>query len=199
MANIAVKRASDTLIRDAMTEKIINEAQKIVTAEGADQLNVRRILSALGITNRVFYNRFHNVGEVLDTVYRVTVTKMQESVRTEIDPDRDFFEQVTDIVEHVLTTSYDVKKQFNHYIFENDSLNENTREWWVARIKELILYAKRRELIAEVDENILSYSIWCFCRGYNADAVGRGLPKDEAIRIFRYSFSLLLNGLKPKK
>ena len=196
MANIAVKRASDTLIRDAMTEKIINEAQKIVTAEGADQLNVRRILSALGITNRVFYNRFHNVGEVLDTVYRVTVTKMQESVRTEIDPDRDFFEQVTDIVEHVLTTSYDVKKQFNHYIFENDSLNENTREWWVARIKELILYAKRRELIAEVDENILSYSIWCFCRGYNADAVGRNIPREEAVKRFQYSFGILLDGMK---
>ena len=42
----------------------------------------------------------------------------------------------------------------------------------------------------------MSYAIWCFCRGYNADAVGRHLPMDLAVQNFRYSFSILLDGMR---
>ena len=52
--------------------------------------------------------------------------------------------------------------------------------------------------IKQVDSDVLSYSIWCFCRGYNADAVGRNIPKDEAVKNFRYSFGIILEGLKNK-
>ena len=50
--------------------------------------------------------------------------------------------------------------------------------------------------IKEVDSEVLSYSLWCFCRGYNADAVGRNIPKDVAVKNFRYSFGIILEGLK---
>ena len=50
--------------------------------------------------------------------------------------------------------------------------------------------------VKQLDSKILSYSIWCFVRGYNADAVGRNLPREEAVEIFKYSFSFLLEGIK---
>ena len=53
-----------------------------------------------------------------------------------------------------------------------------------------------RKLIKNVDAEGLSYAIWCFCRGYNADAVSRNLPKDETIENFKYCFRFFLDGLK---
>ena len=100
------------------------------------------------------------------------------------------------MVTNSLIASYDAKMRFNQYVFENDSRNSGNYEWWVDEIKKLISYAGSRELIKEVDADILSYSIWCFCRGFNADAVARNLPRDEAVRRFRYSFAFLLEGLK---
>ncbi|MBP3333355.1 MAG: TetR/AcrR family transcriptional regulator [Clostridia bacterium] len=191
-----MESAKSELITDAMSEKIIETAEKIATTDGASTLTVRRILKELGITNRVFYNRFHNVDEVLKIAYRNTVQKVRESVIVELDSQKDFFESVTDLVATSLIVSYDTKMKFNQYIFENDSLSQSNYEWWVSEIKKLIDYAKVKGYIKDVDSDIMSYSIWCFCRGYNADAVGRNLPKEDAVKNFRYSFSLLLEGMK---
>ena len=43
----------------------------------------------------------------------------------------------------------------------------------------------------------MSYSIWCFIRGFNADALGRKLPVAQAAAAFKYSFGILLDGLRP--
>ena len=192
------KTANDRieLIRDEMSQKIIETAEHIVTASGADSLTVRKLLQTLGITNRVFYNRFRNIGDVLKIVYKNTVLKIRESVVTDFDSETDFFERVTDMVINSLLSSYDKKMQFNSYVFENDSLSQNNYEWWTGEIKKLIVFAKEKGYIKDVDENIMSYSIWCFCRGFNADAVGRKLPREDAVRQFRYSFGILLDGLK---
>ena len=48
----------------------------------------------------------------------------------------------------------------------------------------------------DADIDVLSYSLWCFWRGYNADAVGRGIPKGEAIKNCKYSFGIILDGLR---
>lgn len=184
-------------IRDDMSNKIIGVAEKMVVTSGAHTITVRKILTALGITNRVFYNRFHNIEEVLEIVYSNTVLKIRESLKGAMDDTRDFFENVTEVVAGSLIASYEVKQQFNQYVFENDSVSQSNFEWWRAEIKKLIEYAKERNYIKEnVDSEIMSYSIWCFCRGYNADAVGRKLPKDEAVKNFKYSFSILLEGMK---
>ena len=57
-------------------------------------------------------------------------------------------------------------------------------------------FAKSRGYIRDVDTDIMSYAIWCFIRGFNADALGRRLPVEEAARSFQYSFSILLDGLR---
>lgn len=184
-------------IRDEMSDKIIRVAEDMVVTSGAHTITVRKILAALGITNRVFYNRFHNIEEVLEIVYQSTALKIRESLKGAFDESRDFFENVTEIVANSLIASYETKKQFNQYVFENDSVSQSNFEWWRAEIKKLIEYAKGRNYIKEnVDSEIMSYSIWCFCRGYNADAVGRKLPREEAVKSFKYSFSVLLEGMR---
>ena len=184
------------MISDKMSEKIIETTKNMVISNGAHTITVRKILSVLGITNRVFYNRFHNINEVLEIVYKNMVLKIRQSITSGIDSGKDFFEHVMDVVVKTLIMSYETKMQFNQYVFENDSLTQSNYEWWRGEIKKLIDYAKEHDYIRDVNSDMLSYSIWCFCRGYNADAVARKLPKDEAVKNFKYGFGFLLAGLK---
>jgi AcrR family transcriptional regulator len=187
---------ADELIKDEMSDKIIAAAETIATTSGPETLTVRKILQHLAITNRVFYNRFHNISEVLDIVYQKTVQKIRDTIPNEFDPQKDFFEQVIDFVSNTLVISYRTKSHFNYYVFENDSVSDYNYRWWMQKIREIIEYAKEKKYIKNVDSEVMSYSIWCFCRGYNADAVGRGVPMHEAIKNFKYSFAFLLEGLK---
>ncbi|MGN0818817.1 MAG: TetR/AcrR family transcriptional regulator [Christensenellaceae bacterium] len=180
-------------IRDEMSEKIIEAAEKIATGSG--EVTVRKIMRALNVTNRVFYNRFHSVEEVLEIVYLKTVLKVRESIEAEYDGTEDYFDYVTNVVADTLIASYDIKMKFNGYVFKLDSVTASNYEWYMSRIKQLFSFALSKGLIRNVDVDSVSYAIWCFCRGYNADAVMR-LPKDEAVKIFKYSFRLLLDGLK---
>ena len=196
---VALKTATKKhaeLICDEMTDRIVRTAAQIVTEEGTDAITVRRILSTLGITNRVFYNRFHNVEGVLEAVHKSMSEQVRRDILSDYDESRDFFEYVMDVVEKSLIISYDTKMRFNQFAFETDSASDANCEWWTGEIKRLIDYAVGKDLIRQVDSSVMSYSIWCFCRGYNADAVVRGLPRDEAVRNFRYSFGFLLEGMK---
>ncbi len=184
-----------TLISDDMARRIIDTAALMVTAHGAASITVRKILKELDITNRVFYNRFHNIDQVLEIVYKDTILKIRESI-TKFDPKKDFFTQAADIVADTLIMSYDNKMQFNDYVFRSDSISKDNFEWWKGEIKKLLMFAVDNGLIKDVDCDILSYSIWCFCRGYNADAVGRKLPREEAVANFKYSFGIFLDGMR---
>ena len=184
------------LIHDKMTKSIVDTAERLAMTEGAHTVTVRKIIQALGVSGRVFYNRFHNVEEVLDVVYRNTVLKIRESISARFDPEGDFFSQVVDIVADTLILSYEAKRRFNQYVFEYDSVSQENYEWWISEIKKLFEFAKSRGLIRDLDTDVMSYSIWCFCRGYNADAVGRDIPREEAVQNFRYSFGVFLDGMK---
>ncbi len=188
--------AKNGLIFDEMSEKIIEAAEKMAISIGAHKVTVRKILQSLDITNRVFYNRFHNIDEVLRIVYKKTVEKIHEDAMPEIDEEGDFFEYVMSVVENALVASYDTKRKLSSYFFETDSISDINYSWWRREIKRLIDYAKTKGYIRNVDSEVMSYAIWCFCRGYNADAVSRGIPKEEAVKNFRYSFGFLLDGLK---
>ena len=184
------------LICDEMTQTIIDTAELLVTSLGTENITVRKILQTLNITNRVFYNRFHNIDEVLDIVYENTVLKIRASIITGFDPEGDFCEQVIDIVANTLIMSYENKMNFNQYVFEADSVSQSNFDWWRSEIRKLIEFGKMKGILKNVDSDIMSYSVWCFIRGYNADAVGRQLPKEEAVRNFKYSFRILLDGMK---
>ena len=188
-----MKEVQDNLIKDETSDEIIRAAAEIVTESG--EVTVSKILKRLSVTNRVFYNRFHNVEEVLKIVYEETAEKVRESLEKEYDGKQDFFDYVVDVVADTLVLSYEVKMKFNQYVFEADSLSDGNYEWYMNRIEKLFKYAHEHGLIGDIDDKAMGYAIWCFCRGYNADAVVR-VPKDEAIRDFKYSFRILLNGLK---
>ena len=189
-------RKENGRIEDAMSARIVDTAERIALAEGAHTVTVRRLLTELGITNRVFYNRFCNADEVLSLVYKRMIVCIRSDIVSEYDGTRDFFEYVMEVVEKSLIVSYESKMRFNQFIFESDSLSATSYEWWTYEIKKLIEYAKSHDLIKDVNSESLSYSIWCFCRGYNTDAAVRGLPLKEAIAHFRYGFGFLLEGLK---
>ncbi len=184
------------LITDEMSKIITGVVERMATEDGAHTVTVRRVLDELGITNRVFYNRFHNIDEVLQIIYKRAVLRMQKSIKTEFDDSRDFFEYVMEVAVNTLVNTYDIKMQFSRYMFEHDSLTENNRIWWSNEIKKLISFAKSNLLIKDVDEDTLSYTIWCFCRGFNADAVSRNLSKEDAVRYFKFGFGCFLEGLK---
>ena len=185
------------LIIDEMSDRIIAVAERMAMTNGAHTVNVRKILLELGITNRVFYNRFRNVEDVLGVVYQKVSEQIRANVTWESDTQDEFFERVTDMVANTLIRSYDLKKQFNQYIFENDSRSQSNYTWWMNAIKQMLTYAKGKGYVrADADVDVLSYSLWCFWRGYNADAVGRGVPKSEAIKNCKYSFGIILDGLR---
>jgi AcrR family transcriptional regulator len=184
------------LIVDEMSDRIITVAERMAMTNGAHTVNVRKILLELGITNRVFYNRFHNINEVLNRVYESMVLKIRESITAKFDPEGDFFSQVTDIVANTLVMSYEIKMNFNQYVFETDSVSHRNFEWWKGEIIRLIEFGKSRGCIKDLDTEVMSYSIWCFIRGYNADALGRKIPQDVAVANFKYSFGILLDGMR---
>ena len=182
---------------DEMSEKIIAVAERMAMTNGAHTVNVRKILLELGITNRVFYNRFRNIDDVLGIVYQKVSEKIRASASWESNSQEEFFERVTDMVANTLISSYDLKKQFNHYMFENDSRSQSNYKWWMSTIQQMFTYAKEKGYVrADANVDVLSYSLWCFWRGYNADAVGRGMPKEEAVKNCKYSFSIILDGLR---
>ena len=185
------------LISDEMSDRIVDVAARLATAEGAHNVTVRKVLQSLQITNRVFYNRFHNIGEVLEIVYHRIIMKIRESVTEKFDSEHDFFEQVMGIVEKTLMLSYELKMEFNQFVFENDSMLEENFIWWTNKIKDIIDYAKEHNYVKKgIDSGIMSYGIWCFIKGFNADAVARNLPKEDAAKYFRYSMGFLINGIK---
>lgn len=191
-----MKNEQHELICDEMSRTIIDTAEKIAIAQGAENLTVRMILQSLGITNRVFYNRFHNIDEVLNLVYEGMVLKIRESISVNFDPAGDFFSQVLDIVTNTLEMSYDIKMNFNYYVFKNDSASHRNYDWWKAEISRIIEFGKTNGHLKDIDTEVMSYSIWCFVRGYNVDALSRKLPRDEAVANFKYSFGILLDGMR---
>ena len=83
----------------------------------------------------------------------------------------------------------------NRYVFDTDSVSNTNYEWWKTEISRLIELGKAEGHFREMDTEKMSYAIWCFIRGYNTDAISRGLPRDEAVENFRYSFRFLLEGM----
>ena len=70
------------MIRDEICDQIILSAKRIAQQKSAGKITVRDILNDLQLTNRVFYNRFHNIDEVLGILYEETVRKVRERLST---------------------------------------------------------------------------------------------------------------------
>ena len=187
------------LIHDEMSGRIVEATARLALSEGAGEVTVRKIIRALGVTNRVFYNRFHNAEEVLSLVYQDMAVQLRQGVSDRFDPEGDFFGQITDIAAGTLQLSYRLKLGMNQYVFIQDSVSEENFLWWRERIRQFMDLGKEKGLIRpDLDRDCMSYAIWCFIRGYNTDALARQIPEDEAVRGFRYFFGVLLDGMRAR-
>ena len=184
-------------LEDELTDQIVDVATKIAYTDGVAHISVKRIINELGVSNRVFYNRFKNIQDVLDIVYHRIVKQMRECINTEYDESCDYYDYLQNIGVAVLKRTYEDKLHFSQYMFEYDSYSESNRNWWIDHIKPLIQYGIDNGLLKEVNTTYISYSIWCFCRGFNADAVGTGLTLYEALDSFKLGLSCIIEGMKP--
>lgn len=191
-----LKSAKDNLICDSVSDEIIDIAEKLVTANGVKNITVRKILTEMGVTNRVFYNRFHNLSEVLEIVYKRAVLKMRKSINSDYDIETDFYNYIMDVSIKVLVNTYDIKQEFSQYMFEFDSSSDSNKKWWTGQIKKIIDSAIASGYLKDVDSEMLSYTIWAFFRGYNADAVHRKLSKEDAVKQFKFGLNCLLDGIR---
>ena len=182
-------------IQDELSEQIVQIVARLAAEEGAHKVTAKQVINELGMTNRVFYNRFANIDEVLRIVYRNAVVQMHDNITPDFHDKESFLQFCTDIAVKVLMQTYDVKMQFRCYVFEHDSLTEDNRIWWADKVKKYYRIALEQGYAREVDTDALSYAIWCFCRGYYADALSRQLSREEAVRYFTFGFAWLLNGV----
>ena len=185
----------DGLIEDSVSLEIISVAGKLAMEKGAKNVTVRNVLEKMGVSNRVFYNRFHNINDVFELVHKEAVLKMRESIKSDIDITKDFFGYVKDIAVKVLINTYDVKSKFSNFMFEFDSNNPSNQKWWTDKMKEIIEIGKKNNHLKDVNSDELSYTIWSFFRGYNADAVNRKLSKEEAVKRFLSGLEYLFFGI----
>lgn len=185
------------MIQDEISEQIVASVGKLARQHSADTITVRDVLKDLKITNRVFYNRFHNIDEILEILYRDMVHKVRQSLALPWQDGTDFFEYVQMVAAQTLILSYTHKENLSQYIFEVDSASDANYQWWDQEIKKLIAIGQEQKLVRkDLDADMLSYSIWCFIRGFNADAMARNLTREEAETRFHYGFGIILDGLK---
>ena len=182
-------------IQDALSEQIVQIVARLAAEEGAHKVTAKQVINELGMANRVFYNRFSNIDEVLRIVYRNAVVQMHENIEPDFRDKDSFLQFCTEVAVKVLMQTYDVKMQFRCYVFEHDSLTESNRLWWADKVKKYYAIALEQGFARDVDIDALCYAIWCFCRGYYADALSRQLSKEEAVRYFTFGFACLLSGV----
>ena len=185
------------LIHDELSGRIIASARKLIREKPAGKLTVRDILKDLQITNRVFYNRFRNLDEVWAVLYTESTQKVRESLSIPWDGRSDFGAHIQAVADRTLALTYESRQHISQYIFESDSVADANFSWWLQEIQKIMVTGKRLGYLRpKLDEDAISYSIWCFIRGFGADAIARDIPQEEALRQFHCGFGCLLQGMK---
>lgn len=184
-------------IHDGLSDEILACVERLARQRSAEKITVRDVLKAMDITNRVFYNRFHNMDEVLELLYQKMIRQVRESLNIPWREDTDFFTHVKQVAARTVAVSYASKENLSQFVFETDSSSDENFRWWTREIEELIAVGQQRgQVRADLDADMLSYAIWCFIRGFNADAIARNLSREEALSRFDYGFGIFLEGVR---
>lgn len=186
-------------LADKTSQRIIKAVKKLVYKEGASSINVRRVLKELHISNRIFYNRFQNIEEALLAVSQQIITEMRVCIIKPYNPKQDYYKYLLGVARSVLIKTYKVKKSFSDYMFNNDIIDESNKIWWTNHIREILHQGIKNKFIKPLNEEEFSYGVWCFCRGFNVDAIKSRLELKKALKIFDLTFGSLIEGIKAKK
>ena len=158
-------------LQDEISTKIINTVTKMVYEGGAANINVQMVLKKLKITNRVFYNRFKNIDEVLLCVSQNLVHKMRQCMLRPYNEKENYHKYLVSLATDVLVKTYEIKKDFSDYMFNNDIVNESNKLWWIDHMIPALEYGVKNGFLKPMDLREMAYAVWCFCRGFNVDAV----------------------------
>ena len=112
-------------------------------------------MKKLKITNRVFYNRFKNIDEVLLCVSQNLVKKMHQCILRPIDKEKNFHKHLTDIASDVFIKTYEIKKDFSDYMFMNDIVNESNKLWWIDHMIPILEYGIKEKFLKDGIEEFL--------------------------------------------
>ena len=186
-------------LQDEISNKIINTVTKMVYEGGASKINVQMVLKKLKITNRVFYNRFKNIDEVLLCVSQNLVQKMHQCILRPLNKNENYHKYLTSIAVDVFVKTYEIKKDFSDYMFMNDIINESNKIWWIDHMIPLLEYGIKENFLKPMDVHAMSYAIWCFCRGFNVDAIKSRLELKQALETFTMAFNFLIDGMTLNK
>jgi len=184
-------------IQDEIRDQILASARMLTERKNTGKITVRDILTDMQVSNRVFYNRFHNIDEVLELLYEESISRVRDSILVPWDEGVDFWGYIMEIASRTLILSYESRLHISQFVFEADSSNKDNFTWWNREIVKLIQKGKKEHLVREdLQEEAMSYSIWCFIRGFNADALARQLPREEALAQFQLGFDCFLRGMR---
>ena len=98
----------------------------------------------------------------------------------------------------ILYSYFEFMKHYD-YMFISDILNKVNKEWWVEHIVVILNYGVKNGFLKPVNTEDISYAIWCFCRGFNVDAIKGKLDLNEALKIFKVAFTAFIDGLTLNK
>lgn len=180
-----------------MSKKIINIATRIAIEEGIGSLTVKRIVTELECTNRVFYNRFCNIDEVFHAIYDNVVGEIRECIQVEYDGVGSYYDYLLKMAVNVVKKSTDNKLHFSQHMFEYDLYSRQNRAWWIEHLKPIIRHGIEQNLLKRVDVDDLAFSVWCFCRGYSVAAIGSEMTAEQITESFKLGFKSFIDGLKP--
>lgn len=183
-------------LEDEISLKIIDTAMEIASEEGIATLTVSKIINRMNVTNRVFYNRFKDIPDVITAVYDKVVEQLRGCFDTPYTPDKDLCEYIINLAVSVLEKTYETKLHFAGYLYNYEFFLEENREWWISHMVPLVEYGIEHGIFKETDPRLLAYSVWCYCRGFNASSVGNNLSKEDAIKAFKLGLGYFIQGAR---
>lgn len=182
-------------LEDETSKTIIATAAQIARREGMEELTVKRVLTELKVSNRVFYNRFRNIDDVIQVLYEDLVQEIRSSLERVQQPAQSYPDYLLELAVAAVEKIYQNTLHFKQYLFSYQVANDTNRDWWLKNIQQLLRRGMEQGELKVNDPVKMSYGVWCFCLGFHRDAVGDELTEQEAMDAFREAFSCLIQGM----
>ncbi|MBE7042550.1 MAG: TetR/AcrR family transcriptional regulator [Ruminococcaceae bacterium] len=184
-------------IEDETTVTIIRVAKEIAQKEGIEQLSVKRILTEMKVSNRVFYNRFRNIEDVIELLYEQAVNSFRGIIDLSLlEQSENYYETLENLAVNVVRCLYQNNIHFRARLLTYEASKDNNRNWWITQIQDILRNGVERGLLRPMDELAVARGIWCFCLGFHKEALGNSVSEQDAISSFRASFSIFISGMK---
>ena len=125
-------------LEDETSKTIIATAAQIARREGMEELTVKRVLTELKVSNRVFYNRFRNIDDVIQVLYEDLVQEIRSSLERVQQPAQSYPDYLLELAVAAVEKIYQNTLHFKQYLFSYQVANDTNRDWWLKKIQQLL-------------------------------------------------------------